>query len=76
VAWVEFARDSRRGTDAFHTPRDVAAAFVDSILEAGFTVEVDHPFSGALVPLSRTTSIGLGQLPASVCAEADDDTKR
>jgi hypothetical protein len=60
------ASDSRRGTDEFHTPRDVAAAFVDSFLEAGFTVEVDHPFSGALVPLSRMTSIGLGQFPASV----------
>ena len=39
------------GTDEFHTPVSVRDAFVRSFEEQGFKVEIDRPFSGAIVPL-------------------------
>jgi len=39
------------GTDEFHTPKLLAAAFVDAFSAAGFDVRLDVPFAGALVPL-------------------------
>lgn len=38
------------GTDAFHTPPALAAAFVGAFDRAGWRVAVNHPFAGALVP--------------------------
>ncbi len=38
------------GTDAFHTPEPVRDAFVGSFTDAGFSVAVNRPFSGAIVP--------------------------
>ena len=47
--------DNRRpdiciGTDPFHTPEALRNAFVGSFARAGWTVSVDSPFAGALVP--------------------------
>lgn len=39
------------GTDEFHTPKSLEAAFVNAFGAAGFDVRVDMPFSGAMVPL-------------------------
>jgi N-formylglutamate deformylase len=40
------------GTDAFHTPSLVRDAIVEAAKREGYSVAVDAPFSGALVPLS------------------------
>lgn len=39
------------GTDAFHTPPDLADRLEESLSRQGFQVRKDSPFSGALVPL-------------------------
>lgn len=39
------------GTDEFHTPGELSESFVRVFQNAGFTVSVNTPFSGALVPL-------------------------
>lgn len=39
------------GTDAFHTPSALAAALVQAFQNDGFTVKLNSPFSGALVPI-------------------------
>jgi N-formylglutamate deformylase len=39
------------GTDAFHTPRRLVDAAVETFEQAGLRVDVDRPFRGALVPL-------------------------
>jgi N-formylglutamate amidohydrolase len=41
------------GTDSFHTNGAITQAFVDSFTDAGWSVAVNDPFSGALVPASR-----------------------
>lgn len=41
------------GTDDFHTPDQVRQAFVREIEEAGFSIEVNTPFAGAMVPLKH-----------------------
>lgn len=41
------------GTDPFHTPRGLAQAFVRAFEHEGWTVHLDDPFAGALVPASR-----------------------
>src|SRR5690606_9044349 len=38
------------GTDAFHTPPALLARAEALYRDAGFSVEVDRPFAGALVP--------------------------
>ena len=38
------------GTDSFHTPQGLRDAAVRLFEDAGFTVAVDRPFAGALVP--------------------------
>jgi N-formylglutamate deformylase len=38
------------GTDSFHTPQGLEEAFVTAFRRAGFSVSVNFPFSGALVP--------------------------
>lgn len=38
------------GTDAHHTPPELARAFVTAFERAGWSVSVDWPFAGALVP--------------------------
>jgi N-formylglutamate deformylase len=38
------------GTDAFHTPRELRDAVVEQLTGAGFSVVVDRPYSGAIVP--------------------------
>jgi N-formylglutamate amidohydrolase len=40
------------GTDAFHTPQAVRDAIIAAAEADGYSVAVDAPFSGALVPLS------------------------
>jgi N-formylglutamate amidohydrolase len=40
------------GTDAFHTPPAVRDAIVAAVKQAGYSVTVDAPFAGALVPLA------------------------
>lgn len=40
------------GTDPFHTPLSVRDAIVAAAEEVGYSVAVDAPFAGALVPLS------------------------
>jgi N-formylglutamate amidohydrolase len=44
------------GTDPFHTPPELAKAFVEAFSEHGWTVAVNDPFAGALVPASRYSS--------------------
>lgn len=39
------------GTDAFHTPAALVDAVVSLCIAQGWTVEIDRPFSGAIVPL-------------------------
>ena len=41
------------GTDAFHTTDALVDAFTHAFSEAGWTVGINQPFSGALVPASR-----------------------
>jgi N-formylglutamate amidohydrolase len=41
------------GTDNFHTSRELADAFVSAFQSERWTVGVDDPFPGALVPGSR-----------------------
>jgi len=41
------------GTDDFHTEENLCFAFIDEFRNAGFTVAVNTPFAGALVPESR-----------------------
>ncbi len=40
------------GTDPFHTPSSVRGAIVAAVKEAGYSVTIDAPFAGALVPLA------------------------
>jgi N-formylglutamate amidohydrolase len=40
------------GTDAFHTPAVIRDAIVGAVKEMGYSVAVDAPFAGALVPLA------------------------
>ena len=40
------------GTDAFHTSEATARAFVQAFAANGWTVELNRPFAGALVPAS------------------------
>lgn len=41
------------GTDAYHTPRELFDRIMEQFQGYGFSIEVDRPFAGALVPLSR-----------------------
>jgi N-formylglutamate amidohydrolase len=41
------------GTDPFHTPSQLASNFVGHFSNSVFTVALNDPFSGALVPMSR-----------------------
>jgi N-formylglutamate amidohydrolase len=40
------------GTDSFHTPSVIRDAVVAAVEDEGYSVTVDAPFAGALVPLS------------------------
>jgi N-formylglutamate amidohydrolase len=40
------------GTDPFHTPSQVRSAVVSAVMEEGYSVAIDAPFAGALVPLA------------------------
>jgi len=39
------------GTDSFHTPRELTKGFVSAFSDFGFSVSVDKPFSGSIVPM-------------------------
>ena len=41
------------GTDEFHTSSELAKRFADEFRRAGWSVQSNEPFSGALVPISR-----------------------
>lgn len=41
------------GTDVFHTPASLEAAFVAAFRAGGFDVRLNAPFAGALVPVSH-----------------------
>lgn len=41
------------GTDEFHTPKALAAAFLDAFAVTGFNVCCNFPFGGALVPIEH-----------------------
>ena len=48
------------GTDAFHTPVDLRDRLVHELMEAGFSVAIDRPYAGVLVPkafLRRDTRV-------------------
>lgn len=38
------------GTDSFHTPQELTEYFVSAFSDFGFSVSVDKPFSGSIVP--------------------------
>ena len=40
------------GTDARHTPPSLRDAAVQAFRDAGYRVEVDRPYAGAIVPLA------------------------
>jgi N-formylglutamate amidohydrolase len=42
--------DINLGTDAFHTPTDLIARATAAFEEQGFSVQVDSPYKGTLVP--------------------------
>ena len=39
------------GTDSFHTPRELTEYFFTAFSDAGYSVSIDTPFSGSIVPL-------------------------
>jgi len=39
------------GTDPFHTPQALAKAAAGAFKERGFSVAIDHPFQGTMVPM-------------------------
>jgi len=41
------------GTDPFHTSEAIAQAFASAFSGAGWTIAINQPFSGAMVPASR-----------------------
>ena len=48
------------GTDSFHTPREFTEYFVSAFSAFGFSVSVDKPFSGSIVPMEfyrKNTSV-------------------
>ncbi len=46
-----FRPDFNIGTDAFHTPKKLIDASITFFKEKGFSLGVDSPYSGAIVPL-------------------------
>lgn len=40
------------GTDAFHTPKWLLDSVTDAFLKLGYTVAVNHPFAGTIVPMA------------------------
>jgi len=45
--------DFNIGTDAFHTPEDLAAVSVQFFKDRGYSLGIDHPYSGAIVPMEH-----------------------
>lgn len=41
------------GTDAFHTPPEATEGLASALQSAGYTVQIDKPFSGTLVPMKH-----------------------
>jgi N-formylglutamate amidohydrolase len=39
------------GTDTYHTPNELASAVLDTFLRRGYSVALNQPFAGSLVPL-------------------------
>jgi len=39
------------GTDSYHTPKHLLDLFVNHFWEQGFTVGVNHPYSGTMIPM-------------------------
>jgi N-formylglutamate deformylase len=52
----EYRADICIGTDPFHTPSFVRDATVAAAEKAGYSVTINTPFSGALVPLASYRS--------------------
>jgi N-formylglutamate deformylase len=44
------------GTDAFHTPDALRDAAMSALRAAGFSVAIDRPFAGTIVPMARFRS--------------------
>jgi N-formylglutamate deformylase len=40
------------GTDSFHTPRALIEATAQSIRKMGYSVGIDHPYAGTMVPMA------------------------
>ena len=58
------------GTDAFHTPVELAAIFADAFAAEGWTVGLNAPFSGAMVP---SRYFGLDKRVAALMIEVRRD---
>lgn len=58
------------GTDAFHTPVELAAIFVDAFAAEGWAVGLNAPFSGAMVP---SRYFGLDKRVAALMIEVRRD---
>jgi N-formylglutamate amidohydrolase len=39
------------GTDSFHTPEDLVELVVDLLQARGYTVDINYPFAGSIVPM-------------------------
>ena len=46
-----FSPDFNIGTDAFHTPREIVDVAYNYFTEKGYSVGIDAPYSGTIVPL-------------------------
>lgn len=47
----DFRPDFNIGTDAFHTPKKLVDLSIDFFNEKGFSLGVDRPYSGSIVPM-------------------------
>lgn len=56
------------GTDSFHTPDALCEEFVRAFTSAGFSVKINFPFAGSIVPASRH---GKDQCVESVMVEVN-----
>lgn len=54
------------GTDGFHTPPEIVDILRESLAEKGFSVEINRPYSGSIVPL---TYYGMDRRVSSIMIE-------
>ena len=48
---IGFSPDFNIGTDVFHTPKEIVDVAYNYFTEKGYSVGIDAPYSGTIVPL-------------------------